>query len=194
MADPSLDRATAAVGELATIVRSLTVEVKASEDLRSRKIKAIQHMFYVVSGCIALLLLMAGTNFVLLNRVQDAAVSAKDTNDLLVSCFQPGTPCSATSAQRTGAALEQLRQTQFVIAICQRQNPVDVDPNGVRVIACVQRYYPTFTLPPQAGAKPRGQAKPPAPLKPAPPAAKPLKPAAPKATPLKPAPRPSASQ
>jgi hypothetical protein len=149
MTDPSLDRATAVVGELASSVRRLTEEVVASEALRTRKIRVIQQAMYVMVPAVVLLVVLAFTNFVLLSRVKDAADSAKNTNDLLVSCFQPGTECSNSSSQKTGEAINQLRQTQFVIAICQRQNPVTEDPNGTKIVSCVQRYYPNFRLPPQ---------------------------------------------
>jgi hypothetical protein len=148
MTDPT-DRAITAIGELTNVVRSLDSDVKDSEALRTRKIRAIQNLLYAVIPAIILLIILAFTNFVLLARVKDTAIDAKNTNDLLVSCFQPGTPCSNNSNQRTGEALNQLRQTQFVIAICQRQNPVTDDPNGNKMVACVQRYYPNFKLPPK---------------------------------------------
>lgn len=147
MPDQSLDRATSAIADLATGVHALTNEVISSEVLRARKIRAIQNVLFVLVPSIVLLLIMAVTNFVLLSRVRTIANDSRNTNDLLVSCFQPGTECSNTNAQRTGAALDQLRQTQFVIAICQRQNPVADDPDGAGVVECVQGYYPNFTLP-----------------------------------------------
>lgn len=149
MPDPSLDRATQAVGELSSNVSRLTSEVVASEHLRARKIKAIQNILYVLVPAMVLLVVMAIGTIVILAKVKQAAEDARNTNELIASCFQPNTPCSNTSGQRTGEALNQLRQTQFVIAICQRQNSVTEDPNGTKVIACVQHYYPNFELPPR---------------------------------------------
>lgn len=153
MPDASLDRATAAIGDLAAGVQRLTREVKHDESLRERKIKAIQRVLIVLVPSVLLLVILAITNFVLLSRIKDVAEDARNTNDLLVSCFQPGTACSKTNSQRTGEALNQIRQTQFVIAICQRQNPIASDPDGKKVIACVQNYYPTFVLPPQPAGR-----------------------------------------
>lgn len=150
MTDPSLDRAEVIVDQLSNSVRRLTDEVIHSEALRASKIRLIQKAMFVMIPAVILLLLLTFTNFVLLAKISDTATSAKNTNDLLVSCFQPSTPCSTTSQQRTGEALEQLRQTQFVIAICQRQNTIADDPNGLKVVKCVQSYYPQFTLPPHA--------------------------------------------
>lgn len=145
----SLDRAAMVVGELASDVRRLTEEVVRSERIRENKIRAIQKAMFVVVPALVLLVVLAFTNFVLLARVRDAANSAKNTNALIAGCLQPGTECSNASAQKTAEAITQLRQTQFVIAICQRQNPVTEDPNGTKIVSCVQRYYPGFRLPPQ---------------------------------------------
>lgn len=148
--DPSLDRATeaiGAIGRLSESVRGLHAEVVQSEALRAQKIRLITQALVAVVVAAVLLVLMAVTNFVLLSRINEAADDARSTNQLLLGCFQPGTPCSTQNAKQTGAAIDQLRQTQFVIAICQRQHPITEDPEGAAVVACVQRYYPTFTLP-----------------------------------------------
>jgi hypothetical protein len=83
------------------------------------------------------------------------AHDVRATNDLLYGCFQPGTTCSNQSAKNTGAAIEQLRQTQFTIAVCQRLHPITEDPDGEKLVACVQAYYPTFVLPPKVHPSPR---------------------------------------
>lgn len=149
MPDASLDRATAAIAELSANIRRFTAEVQQDELLRARKIKAIQKVLWVLVPSVLLLVIMAVTNFVLLSRVKDVAEDSSNTNELLVSCFQPNTACSKTNGERTRQALDQIRQTQFVIAICQRQNPITADPEGKKIIACVQQHYPNFTLPPQ---------------------------------------------
>jgi hypothetical protein len=149
--DPSLERAQTALTGLAAEVRKFTEEAKVLEQLRTRKIKSIQHLLYVLVPAMILLLIMAVTNFALLSQTRAAANDARRTNELLVSCFQPNTPCSSSSAQRTGDALNQIRQTQFVIAYCQRQNPVGEDPDGKDLVTCVQGFYPGFKLPLRAG-------------------------------------------
>ncbi len=151
MSDPSLDRATTAIGELSKSVRSLHAEVVRSEVLRSRKIKLITKALAVLVPAVVLMLVLAVTNFVLLKKIDEAADDSRSTNQLLYGCLKPGTTCSNENARRTAEVMaqltNQLRQTQFVIAVCQRQNPVDEDPQGTAMVACVQRYYPGFTLP-----------------------------------------------
>lgn len=156
MSETSLDRATVAIGELSTSVRSLHSEVVQSETLRTTKIKWIQRLLYVMVPAIVLLMLLAISNFVLLSKINAAASDARSTNTLLLGCLQPGTKCSDQNRRQTAAALDQIRQTQFAIALCQRLNPIDKDPDGTGVVRCVQQYYPNFTLPPKvgAGAKP----------------------------------------
>jgi hypothetical protein len=153
MSDPSLDRATKAIGELSSSVRALHSEVVQSETLRARKIKLITAALLVLVPAVVLMLVMAVTNFVLLNKTNEAADDSRSTNQLLYGCLKPGTQCSNENAKRTAEVMAQLtgelRQTQFVIAVCQRQNPIDKDPQGAAVVACVQQYYPAFTLPPR---------------------------------------------
>jgi hypothetical protein len=148
MTEPSsLDRATFAIGDLSGSVRALHSEVVQAEKLRTSKIKWIQRVLYILVPCVLLLLLLAATNAVLLNRVNSAARDAKSTNELLLGCFQPNTACARETVKANAERLNQIRQTQFVIAICQRQNPLETDPHGVALIHCVQRYYPGFALP-----------------------------------------------
>jgi hypothetical protein len=147
MSDPSLDRATTAIGHLSTAVRDLHAEVVQSETLRAQKIVLITRALIAMAAVAVLLVVLAVSNFVVLNRTNEAADDSRSTNQLLLGCFQPGTPCSMNNARNTAAALEQLRQTQFVIAVCQRLHPVTEDPEGTAMVACVQDYYPTFRLP-----------------------------------------------
>lgn len=154
MPETSLDRATAAIGELSGSVRALHGEVVQSESLRTTKIKWIQRQLIILVPAVVLLVLMAVTNFVLLARINQAAGDARSTNDLLLGCLQPSTPCSEQNRKQTGAVLEQIRQTQFAIAFCQRINPVDSDPDGAKVVRCVQEYYPGFALPPKSSPSP----------------------------------------
>jgi hypothetical protein len=147
--EPSLDRATTAIGELSGSVRALHTEVVQAEALRTEKIRAIQRVLFVLAPCVVLLIVLAASNAVLLARTSEAANASRSTNELLLGCLQPGTKCSNTNATKTAEVLDRVRQTQFVIAVCQRQNPVDKDPDGARMQACVRRYYPGFTLPPQ---------------------------------------------
>lgn len=147
MPDVSLDRATAAIGELSANVRKFTTEVENSERLRTQKIRALYRLMYVVAPAVLLLLVLAITNFALLSKTRDAAADAKNTNDLLVGCFTPGTQCAELQKAQSDARINQIRQTQFVIAVCQRRNPVDEDPTATGMMACVQDYYPGFALP-----------------------------------------------
>ncbi len=149
MSDPSLERATAAIGDLSISVRALHKEVVQSESLRSRKIKLITAALFVLVPAVVLMLVMAVTNFVLLSNTNRAADEARSTNVLLYGCLKPGTTCSNENLKRTAEALNQLRQTQFVIAVCQRLHPVTEDPDGDAMVSCVQQYYPGFTLPPK---------------------------------------------
>jgi hypothetical protein len=154
MTDEGLDRAAGAIGDLSGSVRQLYAEVVQSESLRTAKIRWIQRLLYVLIPAVVLLVLLAITNFVLLARINSAARAANSTNELLLGCFLPDTKCSQENQKTTAAAMDQIRQTQFAIALCQRQNPVDKDPDGRGLVRCVQAYYPGFTLPPKAGASP----------------------------------------
>jgi hypothetical protein len=151
MTDPTLERATSAVGELSASVRSLTAEVISSEQLRTAKIRWIQKLLYLLIPAVALLVIMAASNFVLLGRIDRAAVDSRSTNELLLGCLRPGTTCNELNRTKTAQLLDNIRQTQFVIAVCQRQNPIEQDPSGEKLIACVQSYYPGFKLPPKTG-------------------------------------------
>lgn len=155
MNDPSLDRATSAIGELSSSVRSLTGEVVQSEALRGRKIKAIQHVLYVLVPGVILLLILAFSNFALLSRVNKAAADAKSTNQLLLGCFQPGTQCSESAKAQAAQRSNEGRQAIYVMLICLRLNPSAEDPNAVDVQKCVQQYYPNFVLPPKASPVPK---------------------------------------
>lgn len=151
MPDPSLDRATLAVGELRNLVGRLLDEVVESESLRAQKIRLIQQALYVLVPSVVLLIIMAITNFALLAKTRDAAADARATNQLIAGCLQPNTSCSNANASKMGDALNQIRQTQFVISVCMRQNPTAEDPAGKKMIKCVQAYYPNFSLPPKIG-------------------------------------------
>lgn len=142
-----LNRATSALGELAADIRTFTEEVQRSEQLRTEKIRWIQKVLFVLVPAVLLLLVGAVTNFVLLARVTA-------TNNLLFGCFTPNTQCSTASQQAAAVRSLEQKQTQFVIAICQRQNPISEDPEGTRMIRCVQTYYPTFRLPVQVAPTP----------------------------------------
>lgn len=145
--ETNLDRATTAIGELSGSVRALHTEVVRSEELRTDKIRWIQRLMYVLIPAVLLLMLMAVTNFVLLSRINETAADSQSTNELLLGCFKPGTTCSEGNKAQTAANLNHIRQTQFVIAVCQRQHPITTDADGADMIKCVQRYYPGFTLP-----------------------------------------------
>jgi hypothetical protein len=147
--DPSLDRAVTAIGDLSTSVRSLHAEVVQSETLRTRKIKLITAALIALVPATVLLIVLAATNIVLMSRINQAASDSRSTNQLLYGCMRPGTTCSNENLKRTGEVMDELRQTQFVIAVCQRQYPITEDPQGAALVSCVQRYYPTFTLPPR---------------------------------------------
>lgn len=154
MAEHGLDRATTAIGELSGSVRALHAEVVQSESLRTEKIRWIQRILYVLVPAVILLVLMAIMNFVLLSRINTAARAASSTNTLLLGCFLPDTQCSQESQKSTAATMNQIRQTQFAIALCQRRYPVDTDPQGVGLVQCVQSYYPGFALPPKPSPSP----------------------------------------
>jgi len=162
MTGPSIDRAATAVGELSGSVRLLTDEVKAAEALREEKIRWIQRSVIATGAAVAVLIILVVANFSLLSHTRDAAADAKSTNDLLLSCFQPNTHCSNESIKRSAAVLNEVRQTQFVIAVCQRQNPLPPNPTQAQVDGalgrfqrCVQTYYPGFRLPPKASPTPK---------------------------------------
>jgi hypothetical protein len=154
MPETSLDRATAAIGELSSSVRALHGEVVQSESLRTTKVRWIQRVLYIMVPAMALLVLLAITNFVLLARINATAEDASSTNTLLLGCFQPGSRCSQENQKTTAAVMNQIRQTQFAIALCQRLNPADRDPAGSGFVRCVQQYYPGFTLPPKTAPTP----------------------------------------
>lgn len=159
MADPSLDRATAALGNLSTSVRALTTEVVQSESLRTRKIKVIQHALLVLGAAVMLLVILAITNFVLLGRVNHAAADAKATNELLFGCFQPGTQCSESQRAQAMARGVANQQTTYVMLICLRLNPLAEDPDAIAVQRCVRQYYPGFSLPTKVNPSPSGASK-----------------------------------
>jgi len=129
-----------AVERLTTGVKDLKDELLTAEDQRATKIRAIQNLMFVVVPAVILLVILAITNFVVINKT--SAIS-----DTVAGCLRPNTPCSNANRDATRALLDQIRQTQFVIAVCQRQNPVDKDPDGTGIVTCVQQYYPGFQLP-----------------------------------------------
>jgi hypothetical protein len=154
MTDQGLTRAVAAIGELSNSVTALHSEVAQSEVLRTEKIKWIQRVLYVLVPAVVLLVLLAITNFVLLSRTSAAAEDARSTNTLLLGCFLPDSRCAEENRKSTATVMDQIRQTQFAIALCQRQNPIERDPDGSGLILCVQQYYPGFSLPPKPSPSP----------------------------------------
>lgn len=162
MTDPSIDRATGAIGNLAASVNTMTNEVIALEALRASKIKWIQTLLYVLIPGVILLIVLAISNFALLNRVRASAVDAKNsaaaaqsTNDLLLGCFRAGTQCAEAQKKATALRSTEARQATYVMLICLRLNPQDEDPNAVSVQRCVQQYYPGFTLPTKVAPTPK---------------------------------------
>lgn len=154
--DP-LERAAEAVSSLSLSVLRLTSEVKAAETLREEKIRWLQRAVSVAGIAIGVLIILAITNFTMLNQTRSAAATSASTNTLLLGCFQPHSQCSDENAKKTASVFNQIRQTQFVIAICQRSTPLpsnptpaDVDRATEKLVACVQAYYPGFKLPPRA--------------------------------------------
>lgn len=156
-ADRSLENIAVAVSELSSGVAALDQDVKRDGDLRSAKVKAIQRLLYVLIPCVVLLIILAVTNFLLLSRIKEAASDARSTNQIIAGCLQPNTECGKQNAARTESALNRIRETQFVIAVCQRKNPLPVTPTPAdveaqtnRLVTCVQGFYPTFKLPQKA--------------------------------------------
>lgn len=150
MPDPSLDRAVVVLGELATTVRSFTAEARELERLRSKKIRALYTTLFVLVPAIALLIVLAITNFALLSKVKDTAADSKSTNTLLLGCFTPGSKCAEVSKQQQEVREQRNRQATYVMLYCLRLNPLEKDPNAIGVQRCVQQFYPGFVLPPRA--------------------------------------------
>ncbi len=138
--EPGSDLIAAEIGNLAQRVSALQDELVVAEKLRSAKIEALRRLMYVVVPAVVLLLIMAITNFVLINKTTSLS-------DTIAGCLKPRTECSEANRRAQADQLDRIRQTQFVIAICQRRNPVDKDPNGDGVVTCIQSYYPGFLLP-----------------------------------------------
>ncbi len=143
MTETPLSLVESAVNGLTSSVQGLKDELVLAEKQRGNKIRALQNLMFVVVPAIVLLIVLAATNFVVIRKT--SAIS-----DTIAGCLRPNTPCSDANRDATRALLDQIRQTQFVIAVCQRQNPVDSDPDGTGIVKCVQDYYPGFHLPQKA--------------------------------------------
>jgi len=158
MTDEGFMRAVAALSELSDSVAALRSEVEQSEVLRTEKIKMIHRLLYVLVPTMILMVAMVVGNFVLLTRINTTAEAAESTNSLLLGCFQLDSKCAQENVKSTAAVMEQIRQTQFAIALCQRQNPLERDPEGSGLVRCVQQYYPGFVLPPKGSPSPEPSA------------------------------------
>lgn len=154
MTEESFARAVAALTDLSGNVNALRIEAMQSEELRTEKIRWIQRLLYVLIPAVLLMVLMVIGNFFLLSRINSTAENARSTNTLLLGCFQPSSRCAEENRRATAAVMDQIRQTQFAIALCQRQNPIEQDPDGAGIVRCVQQYYPAFVLPPKATPAP----------------------------------------
>lgn len=144
--DP-LDLTTEALGKLSISVRALSSEVERAEVLRTRKIKALQQVLYILVPAVLLLLVLAFTNFALLNKVATVASDSRSTNTLLLGCFQPGSKCAESAKQQQAQRALETEQQTYVMLICLRLNPAAEDPNATGAQKCVQQYYPGFKLP-----------------------------------------------
>lgn len=154
MAEQSIDRAATALATLARNVQDFTAEARELEKLRTRKIRALYLTLWVLVPAVILLIILAFSNFALLQRTKEAAADTRSTNQLLLGCFQPGTKCSDGQKALAMARSTEARQTTYVMLICLRLNPLDSDPNAVGVQRCVQQYYPGFQLPTKVAPTP----------------------------------------
>lgn len=135
-------------------IRSLSQAVAAESEARNRKVKAIQRNSMFIAFGIMILLAVAVLNLVNTTRTNAIAEDANQTNELLLGCLTPGNECSEFNARQQANVLNLVRQTNFVVAFCQRTNPIDNDPDGSGLVACIQSYYPDFQLPSKASPSP----------------------------------------
>lgn len=141
--DASLDAVAVAVDGLTRGVRQLQDELVQAENLRDAKVRALRKLLIALVPAIGLLVIMAVTNGILISRTSDIAGQ-------VAGCVRPDTACGQANLQANAALMDKIRETQFVIATCQRLNPVEKDPDASGIQKCVRDYYPTFTLPGKA--------------------------------------------
>lgn len=149
--------------EQTTSIQGLAAAVLGEAEARDRKVETLQRLTTIMVRLTGILLIgillligIGAVNLYNTSRTNNVARSVASTNSLLLSCLQPNTPCSNTSAAAQKAQNDQIRQTVFVLFVCSRLNPSDPntpDPSGntARLVACVKTYYPEFKLPAQAG-------------------------------------------
>lgn len=125
--------------ELSLLVKELETQQKVQK----------RQNWFLLFGVVCLLI-FGGINVYNTTVAQHSAKTVSDTNQLLLSCFDPNSQCGKQNAT------EQARQRQqsYVIASCQRANPVDLEQtpaqNEKKLLACINKYYPDLALPPVA--------------------------------------------
>lgn len=157
----AIDNLTASNRDLFVLNKDLVAAVQHESELRTDKIQSLEitnnrltTAIKYMGGCLVLLLLLAGVNFYNTTVSRHADESAQQTNKLLLGCYIPGDQCWQQNRDQQIAAQSQIRQTVFVISICQRSfpsNPNVLDPEGntKKLLDCIHQYYPDLQLPPK---------------------------------------------
>lgn len=130
--------------ENAVSIDKLSKAVYAESDARNKKVRQLARLSAAVALGTAVLIGGMALNAYNTTRTAEVSRDVQKTNDLLLK--------STTDLNNTQ------RQTVFVIAICQRQNPLPQNPTPAEVMegttklkACVTSYFPNFDLPPKVG-------------------------------------------
>jgi hypothetical protein len=151
----AVNELTKANARLAEVQQALISAVTRDAALRTEKIQAIEQTNTQISKALIALVAvfialtaLAIVNAVNLNRTVSISRDARQTNELLVGCVTPGSECQRQTQVAQQTQLNEIRLTSLVIAQCQRSHPIAVDPDGAKMIACVQDYYPDL-VPPQ---------------------------------------------
>lgn len=152
-------------GETAEALSSLTSAIEASSantkslqksvilvaSAVSKRVTSLEKLFRVnVIMLIILVILVLGILFSM-SITLSISRDSRYTADLLLGCLSdPKSDCAKSSKAADDRRNNQTRQTLVVIALCQRQNPLAEDPEGIKVITCLQEYYPDLSYPEKA--------------------------------------------
>lgn len=135
---------------------NLVERVQDETAARDRKVEALERSHrqvrwvIVLAVILALFLIALGIiNAVNLNstrrsqsQVAQIAANADQTNRTLLDCINARGACGQANAAAQRQVLNQVKLYDLTVIYCARTNPISVDADGTKFVACVKSLYP----------------------------------------------------
>lgn len=137
---------------MVTLVEHLKAETEARDrkiDIVAKNTKSMQRLAMALIGAVAILLVIAAINAsniaVARKNAATTAAIAKDsrsTNTTLLDCLNSTGACGRLNAEQQRKTLDEVKRYELTVIFCARSNPITVDADGDKFLACVHRLYP----------------------------------------------------